>query len=294
MATMRDLISDTRRQVFGALTDQMNVLATNYVAGATEVVLDMDINGITAGKTITLGLNVLYVRGMDAASKTVFVVPGYDNSPQEDCASGTFAYINPRVTDWYLFNQLNSEIKRMSASDSGLYRIASWESPADPTWQTYDVPPEAFGMTALLRVRYRLPGSTDVWFDIPSRSYRTQFGDTGAIIRMLRSIPSGTTLQFFYKAPFVPAGAVVDDIETVCGLTPTMQDIPVLGATFRLMRTTESQRNQITSQGDSRRPGEVASMSNLQTSQLIERDYEKRLREEAGRLLQRNPYKLEW
>ena len=294
MTTMRDLCSDTRRQVYGALTDQMNVVTTSAAAGATELVLDMDITGITPGKTISSGLNVWYVKGTNPAAKTVFVIPGYDNSRKDAVVAGDFVYINPRVTDWYLFNQLNNEIRRMAAADFGLYAIKSWIDNVDPTWQTYTVPTANLDMTGLLRVRYLAPGTPDVWFDIPSRAYQVQSGPSGVTIRMTRHIPSGTKIEFVYKAPFAVAPLLTTDVVTGCGLAATMTDIPVLGASFRLIRTTESQRGQITSQGDSRRPTEVASMSNLQTSTALERDYEKRIHEEATRLLQRNPYRQEW
>ena len=294
MTTIRDLCADTRRQVFGGLTDQMNVIAENAAAGATELKMSMDITGITAGKTISSGRNVWYVKGSDAASKTVYVIPGYDNSPKDAVVADDFVYVAPRVTEWFLFNQVANEIRRMAAADTGLYRIGSWTANVDPIWQTYDIPVEAQNMIGMLRLRYRAPGTPDVWFEIPSRAYTTQFTDDVARIRLLRSVPAGTQVEFTYKAPFITPTALDDDAVTVCGLSESMLDIPVLGASFRLIRTTESQRNQITSQGDSRRPNEVASMSNLQTSNLLERDYEKRVREEANRLLQRNPYKQEW
>lgn len=290
MTTMLDLVADTRRQVYGTLSEQLNTLASPAVAGATELVMSMDVTGITPGKVISSGLNVWWVQGADANSKTVYAIPGYDNSPKQDAAAGDIVYISPRVTSWYLFNQINREITRLSSPDIGLYKISSWTAPVDPTWQTYDIPTEAASLTGILRVRYLMPGTPDLWIDLPDKSYRMQMSDGVSRIRLLRHVPSGTSIQFVYRGPFTQATALDTDIVADCGLTDSMTDIPALGAAFRLLRTTETQRGQITSQGDTRRPSEVPALANLQSSQLLERDYQRRVQEELSRLINRVSY----
>lgn len=292
MATMQDLIADARRMAYGSLGDQINVVATAYTANATSLVLDMDVSNITQGMMLSGGLNVWYVKGTDVASKTVYVIPGYDNSPKKNLDVGSFVYIKPRVTDWFLFEQVNGEIIRLSSPENGLYKIAIWETEVDPTWQTYAIPTAAFNMIGLLRVRFRMPGSSDVWIDIPEKAYRMQFNPTAgdSYIRILRNIPSGTDLQFVYKAPFTKAEELDDDVVDVCGLTDTMLDLPPLGALSTLLRTTESRRMQVQQQGDARRSSEVSGGYNLQTSQVVDREYRSRIMEEMARLTQRVPF----
>lgn len=292
MATMQDLIADARRMAYGSLGDQINVVATAYTANATSLVLDMDVSNITQGMMLSGGLNVWYVKGTDVASKTVYVIPGYDNSPKKNLDVGSFVYIKPRVTDWFLFEQVNGEIVRLSSPENGLYKIAIWETEVDPTWQTYAIPTAAFNMIGLLRVRFRMPGSSDVWIDIPEKAYRMQFNPTAgdSYIRILRNIPSGTDLQFVYKAPFTKAEELDDDVVDVCGLTDTMLDLPALGALSTLLRTTESRRMQVQQQGDARRSSEVSGGYNLQTSQVVDREYRSRIMEEMARLTQRVPF----
>lgn len=292
MTTMLDMISDTRRMAYGSLNDQINLVAQPYTAGDTDLVLEMDVSGITPGMTLSSDLNVWYVKGTDTATNTVFVIPGFDNSPQRDVAVGKFVYIKPRVTDWYMFETMNQEILRLSTPEHGLYQIASWEEQVDPTWQTYTIPDEAFtNMVGLLRVRFRMPGTTDVWYDIPEKAYRMQLNvtDGGSQIRILRNIPSGTDIQFIYKATFQQAENLSDNVNTVCGLSPTMVDIPTLGCLATLLRTTESRRNQVQQQGDARRAGEVQGGSNMSLANMIERDHQMRIWEEAARLIQRVP-----
>jgi len=290
MTTMKDMIADARRMAYGSMSEQMNLIGAVAPAGATSIVLDMDISGITPGMLLSSGLNIWYVRGTEPSTKTVFVIPGIDNAPTAAVALNDFVYIKPRVTDWFLFELVNTEIVRLSSPDNGLYRIDSWTEDVDPTYQTYDIPTaDAASLIGVLRVRYRMPGTTDVWIDVPEKSYKIQMNDGVSRIRLLRNIPSGTEINFQYKASFVKATGLLDDATTVCGLADTMTDIPPLGALGTLMRTTESRRNQVQQQGDARRASEVGSGPNLTSAQLADRDYKSRVQEEYIRLVQRVP-----
>jgi hypothetical protein len=287
---MQEMVADTRRMAYGSLNDQINLVAQTYTAGATTLVLDMDITGITPGMILSSDLNVWYVKGTEPSTNSVFVIPGFDNSPLKNVAVNQFVYIKPRVTDWYLFETMNQEILRLSAPENGLYKIASWTVQVDPTWQTYEIPQETYDdMIGMLRVRYRVPGSPDVWLDIPEKSYRIQFNAGTSFVRLLRNIPSGTEIEFLYKATFQRAENLTDDVNTVCGLSATMTDIPPLGCLSTLLRTTESRRGQVQQQGDSRRAGEVVAGSNMAVASMVEKDYQMRIWEEAARLIQRVP-----
>jgi len=290
MTLMKDLVADTRRMTFGSLQEQINLVAQPYVANDTTLILDMDTTGITSGMVLSSGLNVWYVKGGDVGSKTVFVIPGIDNSPSASAGVGDMVFIKPRVTDWYLFNILNDEIQRMSSPEAGLYRIGQWSVDVDPTYQTYVIPSGVFPvMSGIIRARYRMPGTEDVWIDIPNKGYKIQMDTSDGIIRLTRNIPSGTEIEFIYKASFAQATSLTDNVVTTCGLTASMTDIPMLGAYAKLLTTTESRRNQVQTQGDARRAGEVASGSNLTSAQLAERNYQNRLNEEYVRLVSRNP-----
>ena len=292
MTTMLDMISDTRRMAYGSLAETINVLAADYVASATTLQLDMDVTGITPGMVLSGDLNVWYVKATDPNSNIVYVIPGYDNAPKKAMSAGSFIYIKPRVTDWFMFETMNQEILRLSTPEHGLYQIASWTADVDPTYQTYDIPASAFtNMVGMLRVRYRMPGTTDVWVDLPNKAYRIQLNTAygNSYIRLLRNIPSGTEIQFLYKATFQQAENLSDNVNDVCGLSATMVDIPTLGCLATLLRTTDSRRSQVQIQGDSRRAAEVTEGSNLRIAAMVEKDHQMRIWEEAARLIQRVP-----
>lgn len=289
MTTIADLVADARRMTYGAMTEQINLISSNAVAGADTLQMELDITGITPGMTLTSGLNVWYVKGSNPGSKEVYVIPGYDNSPQGAVTAGDTVLIKPRVTDWYLFNAINDEIRKLSSPMNGLYRVGTWVTDVSPTYQTYEVPSEALDMTNILRVRYRWPGTPDVWSDLRTSSYRWIVSETGNKIQVLVNVPSGTEIEFTYKAPFVEATSLADDPIADCGLAQTMLDIPPLGTAATLLRTTDSRRNQISAQGDSRRAGEVPSGVNLSSASMLDREYKMRVQDEYARLVQRFP-----
>jgi hypothetical protein len=134
-----------------------------------------------------------------------------------------------------------------------------------------------------------MPGTEDVWIDIPTKSLKVQIDTTNGIIRLTRNIPSGTEIEFIYRSSFAKATNLSDDVVSVCGLTASMTDIPALGAYSKLLRTTESRRNQVQTQGDARRSGEVGSSANITGAQIVERDWQNRVNEEYIRLVGRNP-----
>ena len=271
------------------MTEQINLVGSAAAAAATSVILDLDVSGITPGMVLSCGLNVWYVRGTTTSTNEVFLIPGYDNSPKDAVSVGDIVTVKPKVTDWYLFNIINDELRKLSSPTNGLYRIGSWSVNVSPTYQTYEVPVEALNMTNIARVRYRWPGTPDVWSDIRTSSYRWIVSEGDNKFQLLVNIPSGTEIEFTYKAPFVLATSLADDPVEDCGLSETMLDIPPLGAAASLLRTTDARRNQITAQGDARRAAEVPSSVNLSTASVLDREYKMRVQDEYARLIQRLP-----
>jgi hypothetical protein len=130
--------------------------------------------------------------------------------------------------------------------------------------------------------------STDLWIDV-DMNYVDWQPERG-IVRIKSFIPNGMPIRFDYKAQFVPAAGLTDDVEADMGLAASMHDIPPLGAAVRLLRTTENRRSQIHNQGDSRRAEEAASTANTSAATDLNRDFKQRVNDEYARLINRNPY----
>ena len=72
--TMSDLVSEVRRLTYGTLTEQLNLVKTDYAAGQTEIFLDMDMTQIQPGMILSSGLNVWYVRTVNTGSRSIRAV----------------------------------------------------------------------------------------------------------------------------------------------------------------------------------------------------------------------------
>lgn len=285
MTTMADLIADTKRMAFGSLPEQLNLIELDAAAGATSLKLEMSVEGISPGTLVSSGLNVWWVRGVNAATNTLTVIPGYEGSPQAAVSAGDFLYVRPRVTDWYVFSTLIDVLRQMSSPQNGLYKIGTFELDPETVYQTYDIPLAAQGMIGISSIRVLLPSSEDEWFSVPDRYWRWQADQN--LIRMLYAVPASSQVQVVYKAPFTLPTALTDDVVATVGLSETMLDIPPLGATVSLLRTQEARRGQIQVQGDPRRAGETTAGQNSSVALQFERDFTSRMGDEYLRLVKR-------
>ncbi len=283
MTTMADWVAETKRMAYGSLAEQMNLVSANGTAGQDTLELELSVEGVSPGTVVSSGLNTWWVKGVNPATNTLHVVPGYEGSPMGAVQIGDFVTIRPRVTDWYVFNTLNSVIKQLSSPQNGLYQLAAWYSDIDTEWNTYTIPVEARWMMGLVRVRAKYPWSSDQWYTLKPSEYQIQRDN--AIIKVLTSIVSNSQLQFVYKSPFVAATALADDAATDLGFPEEMMDIPPLGAAAYLLRTTEARRNQVQVQGDARRASEVQGGSNISAAREFDRIFRMRVNDEAGRLV---------
>ena len=119
--------------------------------------------------------------------------------------------------------------------------------------------------------------------DLPTADFASGFALTFDELSM------AGTLRVRYKAPFVRASTTASDIQSVCLLPLTMEDIIEMGVMARLLAVREVKRNFIESQGDTRRSDEVpaGSMSNSVTNILrLRRD---RIIAEASKLARQYP-----
>jgi len=289
VTTMADMVSEVRRNVYGSMTENINLVASTYTSGDTVLNLELPIAGITPGMMISSGLNTWFVKGTSPNENQVFVIPGYDDSPSQNAAVNDFVYIKPRMTAWYAFNKLNDQIKRLSSSMNGLYAMKSWVMPVDSTYQTYVIPTADTDLLNIIRVRYLVPGTPDVWADISNKDWKWQNGQSEQRVQILINVPSGTDIEFVYQAPFTQATSLNDNVQTVCGLSETMLDIPALGVSAALLMTSEARRNQVQTQGDSRRASEVSITGNSMASRDFNRLFQARIDEEYIRLVNKTP-----
>lgn len=286
MTTMLDLVNETRRTVYGTLSETVNFVSSTYTAGDTTLTLELPIQGVLPGATVSSGLNVWVVKNV--TGQVLSVHPGLDGAPDTDCAVGDFVYIRPRVTNWQIFDMLNREIVRLYSPDVGLYGLDYWDTLTNVYNQTYPLPDDlGYPILNIIRARYIVPGFQDVWYDLQPSNWRVD--RVNDLIQSFVALPITNAVQFWYRRGFKVATSLADDPVEDCGLAATMTDIPVLGAIEKLLLTTESRRGQVQSQGDSRKANEVPSGSNSASSRYYARMWQSRVDEEYARLLASAP-----
>lgn len=286
MRTMKNVIDDTRRMAYGSLSDQINLLAADYPLEGGELELELAVTGITPGMILSSGLNVWWVKEVSQSSNTVYVVPRYDGSYSHALEAGSVVYIKPRVTEWHLFNEVNNVISQMSSPAYGLYRLGQFEATPVGQFDTIPIPDNTTidGIVSIAVLEYT---GSNRWIELPTRAYRWM--PEHQSIKVLRDMWTGLPVRVEYRGPFKRADSLLDDLESMCGLAPSMTDIPALGAAAALLRTTESRRNQISVQGDPRRADEVQAGANSSAAREMERQFRQRINDEYARLIARNP-----
>lgn len=288
MKTMGQAVNDTRRLVYGSMNEQINLLRDDYPVDGDKLVMELDVQGITPGMIVSYGLNVWYVKAVTTASKTIHVIPRYDGSFAERLPAGTVLMIRPRVTDWVLFHEVNRAIVSLSSRSNGLYRVGQEVvSSGFNQWGRYVM--AATDVESILSIRAVPPWGDQMSRPVPDRMWRWD-KHTGAI-RILDPQFSWTPqIDVTYRAPFLEAPSLETDLATQCGLAPSMEDIPALGAAAALLLTTEGRRGQVSVQGDPRRAEEVVAGSNSSAAREMRRRFDERVNEESIRLVNANPW----
>jgi hypothetical protein len=289
---MGDSIRETRSLVYGSMSEQINLLASPYMAASDRLEFKFDVSGITPGMVLSSGLNVWYVVEVAAPAKTVYVVPNYDGARSAALALGEVVYVRPRATDWMLFNEVNRVIMQMSSRTNGLYAEAVEHVQGKfGHWGVYDLQTTGFDSIVAVRVREPWGYSHNGWKRLGDKDWR--FNPHDNQLRILNSEFSWVNdIEVTYRKPFRAATDLLTDLVLGCGLAETMQDIPALGAAAGLLLTTEGRRGQLSAQSDPRKAAEVQMGSNSSAAREMRRRYDQRIDDEAIRLVNANPYKM--
>lgn len=285
-----DWIAATLRHLRGTQHTNLNQLAGDIGQDATTIPVTYDLGALQAGSVISIDLEVMYVWTVNTASKTVTVQRGMQGSTAAPHAVGTLVGVNPRFTDWEIFDGLNSELRSLSAQ--GIYQIRTLDLTAVAGQIGYDFP--TTGYLGVADIRWQLPGTVSQ--DWPELDDYTVNHDLPA-----GTFPSGTalflneqptpqqTIRVRYKSVLGTLAALSEDVAAVTGIPDTAVDIPPLGAALRLMNGRPVGRAQYDSQGDTRRPTEVRVSEVLQAPAALRAEYSQRIADEAARLRQQWP-----
>lgn len=289
MSTAGALITRASRQLLSGTVEERNKLATTVTSADTSIVLEYDLGGFREGSVIEIESELMYVWESATATKTLEVQRGFDGTTAVAHTAGVLAIVNPRFPRQQMFDALNADVDDLSSTVNGLFRVVAQDISYNGTNRQINLT-SATKVIDLLDVRLRYL-STDfpvirkvrLQRDLPTADFAS-----GLAIVFDEPVMAGT-LRVVTKREFTRASTEASDMQTVCFVPETFEDILEMGVILRMMNGREIKRNFIESQGDTRRSDEVPAGSTRDSLTNIQRLRRERIVSEAARLKQQYP-----
>ncbi len=297
MTTVQNLIDVTRsRYLLGGMAEPRNKLAANYTAGATTLAFQYDLrNTLGAGSRLSIGLNTFYVWSVDTSANTAQVLGGDEGSTDANANTGAVVSISPRYTDHMIFNALNEDLADLSTPANGLFQVIRNTLIFNAALIGYDLA-GATDIIDIIEIRHDENNSHKDTQRLDRSQWRlernTAVADFPSTLSLkLQQGESGRNVNVLYKAPFTNFTTVGQNV-SASGLPVSAEDIPPMGAALRLLAGKEVRRNQIESQGDTRRAEEVGAGSIAASPRGIMMLRQSRIMNEASRLTTAYPSRM--
>jgi hypothetical protein len=287
MATVADLIEETRRLLFTGQREERNKLTAAINASVTTLTCTYPMSAIQRGAKLSINLEDLYV--WDIASQVATVERGQFGSTPASHLINAIINVNPKFSNFEILNAINDEIVSLSSPVNGLYSIATTELTYNAAIFGYNF--AAGSVLDILEVRYSVPGTSGEYLLSNDYGLIRNLSDeyaAGSAIYVRDAYP-GRTVLVTAKTSFTQLAAAMTTDTSTTGVPTTALDILSLGAAWRLTAPREIKRNFDEVQGDTRRAQEVPPGANLGGSRELQRLRAIRIQEEAARLRQANP-----
>jgi hypothetical protein len=277
--------------------EQVVQLTSAYTAGSQTLQIAGGFTGaIQNGAILGIDLEMFLVTAVTTAG-VVSVIPGYEGSTEANHAENALVYVNPRFSYYDIGVAINDDLLDLSSSTNGLGQILFNDSTFNPTFMGYDLGPN-FDATSsrVLEVSYQIAPPVRTYPLIRRGMYAVRrnmnqpavFPSGNAIILYDSAYP-GLPVHVQFLAPFNPLVNLDDDLTTVAGLSPTMYDLPDLGAAIRLMQPREVKRNFYEAQPDPRKATEIPPQAVANSSVKLEQMRTQRINAEADRIMSAYP-----
>lgn len=257
MSTAGALLDRVQRQLLSGVVEERNKLATAVDADDTSFVLTYELGGLRAGTVFEIDSELCYIWEAVSGSKTLTVERGYAGTTAASHSIGAITTVNPRFPRQQMLEALNADIDDLSSPVNGLFRIIA----TDVEYNGSDRQVDLTGATSIIdlidvRVRYKADDYPFIRGVRLQRNLPTSDFPSGFALVFDEDCVAGD-LRVRYKSPFVRASSTSSNIQTVCFVPETMEDILEMGVIMRMMAGREIRRNFTEAQGDTRRAEEV-------------------------------------
>lgn len=317
--TFGDLIEKVYRRVMGGVRERAVQLQTTVGSNDTTVVLTgSQVSAIGPGSVIAVELELMYVVGWTTLTSTsgqptsgqATVIRGYYGSVASTHVANVLVYINPRYSRYDIGVAINDDLRSLSSPENGMFRVGVATLTYNPVFAGYDLGDLPDNFIDILEVRYRIAPPYRTFPPIKRwKVIRWDKNSTDPVFPSGRGLViyesgwPGLPIYVTYSAPFIRFVDTADNVlstpatnddappmngysaSTVTNLTPTMLDIPPLGAEIDLTLPREIGRNVMESQPDPRKAAEVPAGAVAGSVNALILRRAQRISEEAERLM---------
>lgn len=291
MTTCADLIASARRHLLGRERQALNQLNANISNSDTTLTFTQPLGGIQTGAVIGVDLEEMQVWSVNTSANTASVLRGHNGSTAVSHLANATVRVNPKFSDWELFQAVNDDLLDLSSPENGLFQIKTLDLTAAAGQWGYDFPVTDY--LDIADIRWQVPNTlTHEWREVYGWSVAlnlptSAFASGQAIFFDPHDLPLAyQPVRVRYKARFDPLVNLTDDVAATTGLPVTATDLPPLGAAVRLMDGRPVGRADYLSQGDTRRADEVRVADVLNSSGHLEARRRQRVNAEYLRLSQ--------
>lgn len=300
--TLETCIQKTRRRLMSGAREQVVQLNAEISAGAETLQVGGGFTGaVQDGAILGIDLELFLVTGT-TTSGAITVVPGYLGSTEASHLQSALVYVNPRFSYFDIQVAVNDDLLDLSSSTNGLGRITYIDQTFNPTYMGYDLGSSFDPVSSrILEVSYQIapPVRTyplirrGMWRVVRNANQPSTFPSGNGLIIYESGYP-GLPVHIQFLAPFQPLVNLTDDLTAVAGLSPTMYDLPDLGAAIKLMQPREVKRNFYEAQPDPRKATEIPPQAVANSSAKLEQQRLARINAEADRIMSAYPMAESW
>lgn len=272
-------IAEAVRHVGGDRSQRNRLAVAISSAGQTTLTFEFPLGPVVPSALLEVrsgDTEVVYVWSVNAADKTAVVGRAeLGTTALTSVAIGSIVAIGPTWPRVEVRKAVTDEIQ--SLPGEGLFRMRS-------SVLTYNFTHEGFVTTAVTdmlspyALEYTLSGRKKWLYDFRA--------DQNLLRPINGSLPDNNEATLHYRAPFAAVTADSQDLATDLGLPSTAQDIPAMGAAYRLLLAKEAIRTDVTSQAHARKAEEVTARANVSLARDRKMQRDMRIADELMRLRQ--------
>lgn len=289
--TVADLVRMVESYLRVGVRTELDKLASGVTADAATLTTTYQVPAIKTGARLSIDLEDYHVWSVSGASVTV--QPGMFGSTSASHDTGSIIHVNAEYTPAEIVRELNNELAGLSAPGAGLFRPNTVTLTFNPTYLGYDLT-DVTNVDGILTVVAETAGSSRARVPVPFRLERNVDTATfpSGMALMVYEGWSGRDVVVTFKDQFGSVDSLTDFVAATTGLPSSVFDVLAMGAALRLAGVAEIGRNQMVSQGSSRRANEVPAGSRVNAVRFAVSEYRERRAQEADRLKRAYPTRL--